>query len=275
MFNVRQMNITLFTDNDLIKLDSIQPDAWPDIRPSFLYYIQKRFCIPVKISLKNRLIGVGAGIFFDKRTAWLAHIIVAPDMRNRGIGFKIVTYLTGELAQLGCKSISLIATDSGYPVYKKAGFVRQAKYLFFKKETDKKKCFPCLPETFQPVLSDHKPDILKLDRQVSGENREKLLSGCMKNGWVVMEKGGIQGVYLPDLGEGLIIAENDPAGLALMRYKYTRKRTAVLPENNTAGVAFLEENGFVLFETARRMILGNPFVWYPEKIYSRIAGNVG
>ena len=69
----------------------------------------------------NKIVGLGNSIIF-KNTAWLAHIIVGTDYRNRGVGFQIVDRLLTELRDKSIDSVLLIATEPGEPVYKKAGF---------------------------------------------------------------------------------------------------------------------------------------------------------
>jgi len=81
---------------------------------------------------------------------------------------------------------------------------------------------------------------------------------------------------LPKLKQGPIFADTEEAGVALMEVKYAKVDNAVLPSENTTGIQFLQQNGFV--KTARkgtRMILGKDFSWEPTKIYSRIGGNFG
>ncbi len=74
-------------------------------------------------------------------TAWLAHIIVDPEYRKRGIGSLIVCQLLDFLKNSGCETVSLIATELGYSVYKKAGFVEQTEYAFFEREESGKRVF--------------------------------------------------------------------------------------------------------------------------------------
>ena len=89
------------------------------------------------------------------------------------------------------------------------------------------------------------------------------------------DNGTVSGFYLPDLGEGLVIAENDQAGFELMRVRLSRSNKATVPAPNTAGIAFLEQLGFREVRRSTRMVLGAPYSWKPERIYSRIAGNLG
>ena len=59
--------------------------------------------------------------------------------------------------------------------------------------------------------------IMKLDREVSGENREKLLVSYISNALVYLDRNTVKGYYIPGLGEGLIIADTVKAGMELMK----------------------------------------------------------
>lgn len=86
----------------------------------------------------------------------------------------------------------------------------------------------------------------------------------------------INGFYLPDLGEGLIFAENSEAGVELMKVKYAKSDKAVIPSENQVGIDFLKQNGFKQIDTkGKRMILGKDISWKPDCVYSRIGGNYG
>lgn len=262
-----------FVPEDIDTLPLLQPDGWQDIRNEFSGYLEKNFCFPIKAVQKSQMAGVGVLICFGK-TGWLAHIIVDPEKRNSGIGRFIVNQLLDLARQKGCLSISLVATDLGYPVYLKTGFVPQTRYLFFRREKREEVKLQKHPNV-RPAQTEDKAKILKLDRHISGENRLPLISLFLKKAWIFEENGSIQGTYLPALGEGLIIAENDRAGLELMAHKHRGVDTAVLPVDNTAGIMFLENHGFKQYASAKRMVAGKPFLFYPEKMYSRIAGNLG
>ena len=102
-----------------------------------------------------------------------------------------------------------------------------------------------------------------------------LLNDYLLNTILYVENDKLLGFYVPDLKEGFIFADTTEAGLALMQLKYAMIDKAVLPSENTVGVEFLKKNGFVERRTMTRMILGDGIPWQPEKIFSRIGGNLG
>ena len=72
-------------------------------------------------------------IIFQK-SSWLAHIIVDPDYRSRGIGYRIVEQLLLQVSKHSPETCLLAATDIGKPVYLKAGFRDVGEYTFFERE---------------------------------------------------------------------------------------------------------------------------------------------
>jgi GNAT superfamily N-acetyltransferase len=259
--------------NDLYELAKFQPEGWPDIVPAFKFYIDSEFCKPIKAILKGKIVGLGACILFDD-TAWLAHIIVLPECRNKGIGFEIVDKLVQYIKLKPINSILLIATESGMPVYLKAGFRITSEYQFYKREKPWTK-MQAHGNIF-PYHNKYRRDVLELDRRVSGEDRGHLIQGQLSGAYVCLQQDIVTGLYIPDLGEGPIIADNREAGFEFMKMKYSSVDKAVLPIDNLAGNHFLLQNGFSLTGTkGTRMILGNEVPWFPEKIYSRISGNFG
>lgn len=259
-------------ESDLQSLRELQPGGWPDIVPVYINYLRRPYCTPVKVILEGKIAGIGTAISWGK-TAWLAHVIVAPERRNKGIGSFIVSQLLQILKNSGSETVSLIATEMGYPVYKKAGFTEQTDYVFFERETPLKN--GCQSENILRMPPEDQAELFALDKKVSGEDRSALLAEEAGNCYLYRENGKTLGFYLPGLGEGLIIAENPAAGIELMKFKYSIAIKGALPAENKEGIGFFKENGFHKGEKAKRMIWGKEFSWHPEQIYARIGGNLG
>lgn len=266
------MRIDPLTHTDLPAIRNLQPEGWPDIVPVFDFYIRSAFCDPVKVTLNGHIVGLGASIAYDT-TAWLAHIIVSKNHRNKGIGYELVCEILNRLDRT-METCLLLATPSGQSVYRKAGFREVTPYLFFQREKPWRN-YPVSSHII-PFEASHRKIILKSDREITGENRENILSNYIKNARIYWEDHKVKGYYIPGAGEGPIIADTVDAGLELMKMKYAKADTAVLPADNSEGIAFLEQNGFTLTHTQGiRMIRGKEIHWKPEKIYSRIGGNFG
>jgi N-acetylglutamate synthase-like GNAT family acetyltransferase len=261
------------TYNDLDEIRNLQPPDWSDIIPDFRFYLETKYCHPIKMETDGRIVGVAASIILGN-TAWLAHIIVDINYRRQGIGYALVQELINSQENRSVKSFSLIATELGQPVYAKAGFKVAAEYVFLKRENP----WPDQTVASQvvPFLEAYRSGIYELDREISGENRIVLLKDCLQNSMVYIRNKDVLGFYLPDLKEGLIYADTGEAGLELMKVKFAKIDKAALPSDNMTGISFLKQNGFGITEKkGTRMFLGNEINWQPRKIYSRIGGNLG
>jgi N-acetylglutamate synthase-like GNAT family acetyltransferase len=267
------MNFETVGYNDLNEIRNLQPAGWPDIVPEFEFYIDSKYCHPILTRADTKIVGIGALIIFDK-TCWMAHVIVDEVYRKRGVGYKIVEELLDQLHNYSIDTCLLIATELGKPTYQKVGFRIVSEYYYLNRE----KQWPnfTIPKNVTSFKEDYYSMIICLDKKISGENREALLSEHIKNSTVYIEDNIIKGYYLPGLEEGLILADTIEAGIELMKVKYSKIDKAVIPSENTAGIEFLKQNGFVEIRTkGTRMILGKDIDWKPEKIFSRIGGNFG
>ncbi len=266
------MKIEPFEQADLSLICSLQPPGWHDIVPSFAFYVPSPICRPVKVTLDDEIIGIGTGISHGK-TGWLAHVVVHRDHQRKGVGRSIVDHVVSLLRNSGCKSVSLAATEQGFPLYRKAGFEEQTQYVFLERSV------PAEPVRPQGRVRNYemadRADILSMDREISGEERSRILDDRLAGSYVYEENGAVVGFYLPDLGEGLILANNVEAGIALMEVRLSHVKTAVLPVDNRDGIQFFTDADFRETRRATRMVLGDRYSWKPDCMYNRIAGNLG
>lgn len=257
---------------DIQKLSELQPEGWDDVRPHFSFYINSPFCEPVKITDGGKIAGIGTYIR-HRTTAWLAHIIVHKEHRNKGYGFQITNTLLQRLKKFRIRTIYLIATELGYPVYLKAGFKLESEYVHFKGE-----CLSSdihLSPSIIPFDIRYREDILKLDRTVSGEYRERIITENIGTSHIFLKRDKVKGVYFPAFKDGLIIASNEEAGTELMKLRMTQKDTAGFPAENISALNFLIENGFTRIQNSKRMIYGKHRKWKPGSLYNRISGGLG
>lgn len=268
------MKIQLFTEKDLPCLDDLKPEGWGDIKSPHEYYLSKSFCRTVKIEINGRPVGIGTTIK-HRHSAWLAHIIVHEKYRGQGIGGQIVSDSISFLQEdPHIRTVSLIATDQGYPVYKKAGFIEQTRYFFYEKQSGVEIVDP-QSSCFIPFENYMESEILQMDMMVSGENRQRVIQDKLPGTIVYMNNNRIEGFYIPHFGDGLIIAENESAGIELLKLKISNSDRVVIPRLNKAARNFLIESGFKETIKARRMIYGPAFTWKPECLFSRIGGKLG
>ena len=266
------MPIEALTHSDLELLHELRPPDWNPLAPVFDFYLRSDFCFPIKYTERGAIAGIGATII-HQHTAWLAHIIVHNDHRNKGIGGILTKALIDQANKPGIQTILLLATSLGEPVYRKHGFVKEMDYLFFK--TDQGVAWNH-NDTISPFEERFTHDLIQLDKNVSGEDRSKLITPHFKDAKLVVDKNIVHGYYLPTLGDGPLVARNKEAGSALLNLKLAQGiKKAALPETNHDGIDILTTFGLKEFLKGTRMYLGKPLPWQPEKVYNRIGGNFG
>lgn len=266
------MDIQKLEHSDINFISDLLPIGWEGVIPTIDSYTITNFCFPIKLSIDKKIVGIGTTIIHDG-TAWLAHIIVHADYRNQSIGKIITQTLVDNSYSKGCETIYLLATELGEPVYKKIGFETETEYIYFKREGTNNSIENT--KNILPFNNDFKNQILNLDKQVSGEDRILLLEQYLSDGFVYLQDNETQGFYLPNLGDGLIIATTNSAGQELMKLRLKSKDFASFPIDNSSATELMRQNNFNEIRTEKRMRLGKKRNWQPKNIYNRIGGNLG
>ena len=257
--------------NETHVLSTLQPDGWVNIVPIFDFYTKSTFCFPVKVIVDSEYAGIGA-IIIHKEVAWLAHIIVHPDFRCRGIGLKIVQSLVKIAKENHCSTIYLIATELGEPIYKKVGFIIETEYLVYKNIT---KTEWTVSRNIHQYKKRYRTHFVAFDRKISGEDRIIHVEEYLKNGFVFHHEENVEGYYLPSLGEGLIMAETETSGIELLKLYLQHNNRVVFSRENLVAQKFLQEVGFGEVKPIKRMRVGEERKVRFANIYNRIGGNIG
>jgi GNAT superfamily N-acetyltransferase len=292
---------------DLYLLPSLQPEGWGNILPAHEIYLKSSCCFPLKFTDDNKLVGIGT-IIIHHDSAWLAHIIVHPGLRKKGIGQLITKTLMDAAFSKHCDLLTLIATDLGEPVYSKLGFETDTEYVFVQERgytdakpgpTLKQPGNPELPVNLnqsdnlnQPLniplpgnftqpgyIMPYQPsllaELLALDKYISGEDRTVYLLDHLDQGMLYFNNDVLEGFYLPAAGEGMISAITATAGIALMDLRIKTKDVFIFPVGNIVARQYFERQNLSPFRTEKRMVFGKRRNWHSEHIYNRIGGNLG
>ncbi len=257
---------------DIDRLKELQPETWTDIRPYFYYYNGSEYCQPLKITENGKIMAVGTTIQ-HKDSAWLAHIIVHPDHRNKGLGREIASALIKDLDPERFKTIYLDATDMGYPVYKKLGFEVEAEYIHLSGKH--KDLYLADPASVIPYHPKYKDDLLAIDRLVSAEDRVRVLENHLPSAILYVSADKLLGAYFPFLLDGFVLALTVESGTELMKLRMRSKYNARFPIVNKACTDFLVSNGYEVTGSSKRMILGEKRDWNGKGIFHRISGGLG
>ena len=260
----------LFSDID--SLNELQPPDWEDMLPHIRYYINSSHCDPIKIISGKKIAGIGTTLK-HRDTAWLAHIIVHPEFRNKGLGKMITDALVKSIDRRKFKTIYLIATELGYPVYLRSGFELEAEYADFDIEPGRNNFK--ISGNIIPFEEKYKTQILELDLLTMGENREIRLNEHFQSCFVFYSKNKVKGAYFPKFGDGLIIAGSEEAGVELMKLRIQEKNYAIFPKDNKVAFEFYSRGNFKFDKYQKRMRLGKKRIWHPENLYNRVSGQIG
>jgi hypothetical protein len=168
--------------------------------------------------------------------------------------------------------VYLDATELGHPVYLKAGFVAEGIYTHWRG-----KKLPAAPNSpqIQAFRETFREAVYQLDQRSSGEHRQAMLEPGLASAHIWVEEGHLQGVYFPDLGDGLIVAQKKQAGLDLMRLRLQQWDFACLSNINQEATRFLLQADFQRTHTSHRMRWGKARPWQAMNFYNRLSGRLG
>ncbi|MDX1940593.1 MAG: GNAT family N-acetyltransferase [Saprospiraceae bacterium] len=267
-------SIALLELADIELLQLLQPAEWNDVRPVFRSHLGQPYFHAIKVMLDAELAGV-AELFLNGDSAWLGNIIVRSDLQRKGIGKYMTEYLI-QIAQNQDKKLQfLLATQEGKGLYAKLGFECESEYHFLRKAPN------IVSMGFADeriVLNNHQcnQQILALDALATGEDRSAILQRFLFEAWVFKIADEAEGFYIPRLGDGVIIAKNEVAGLSLLQFRAQHDHNmVVIPQENFPAYNFLQQQGYEMYRRAALMRLGPMKAWNPHMIYSRIGGYLG
>jgi len=237
---------------------------------------------PLVAERAGEIVGTGVGSAHGS-VGWVGTIFVEPARRGSGLGRAVTRAVIDELEARGCRTLVLIATSMGRPVYEREGFVvldEQVRFSIDGLPADDGPPDPLV----RPFASSDFDAIAALDRFATGEDRRAVLSSLLspESTWVAVDPAGEVRGYLgraPWRGGGLIAPD---AGDALRLLEMRRRSTGVsgkagagLLGSNVAGRARLRAAGWHEESSGVRMIRGEPLEWHPEAIWGQFNGALG
>lgn len=259
---------------------AILRDDWGDRRTWFEFTLVQDTCHPIVAELDDRIVGTGVGIR-SGRAGWIGTIWVAADLRGHGLGRALTEAVISSLHDGGVRTLLLVSTEAGRPLYERMGFEVQTWYQILEAagtaDTDP-----------GPGVRAFRPSDLRamtrLDREATGEDRASIVrrfasatttrvatdvAGAVR-GYVIRAPWGGGATIAPDADDAIRIltarrAAAGPSG---------RVRVGLLQENE-AGLARLAEEGLRPIWSAPRMIRGEPIAWHPDWIWGQFNHAIG
>lgn len=261
-------------------VDAILRDDWGDRRSWFEFAVSQPECAPVVAEVDGAIVGTGVGTA-NGAVGWVGTIWVASDRRGAGLGRVLTRAVIDGLEAAGCRTLLLVATDAGLPLYEWMGFAIQTRYRIL--EAPGVDAMGAGDPGVRPFEPGDLDAIVALDRAATGEDRAHAIrrfAGPTTTKVLAVE-GAIRGfVIRAPWGGGATIAETPADAMAILdarcRAAGPGGRVRVgLVEDNAAGLAALDAAGLVPIWSAPRLIRGEPLDWHPDRIWGQFNHALG
>jgi predicted N-acetyltransferase YhbS len=253
---------------------------WGDRRAYLEFVTGHAETHPFVADADGAIVGTGV-VSLHGPVAWIGTIWVDPAFRGRGIGLAL-TAATIETAQdAGCRTLVLVATDAGRPMYERLGFEVQTWYRTLEA--------PGLDgEAVDPRLRPYRPwdlaRMIALDAAATGEDRAHLLRAfaAPETTRVLRHPDGTLGGFVvrAPWGGGATIAPSLDDAAAILHARRVasgpgkRVRAGLIAENE-AGLDRLAAMGWTEAWRAPRLIRGDPLHWQPGAIWGQFNHALG
>jgi GNAT superfamily N-acetyltransferase len=263
-------------------VDAILADDWGDRRSWFDFALTSSACQPfVAEDIEGRIVGTGVTTI-NGRVGWIGTIWVAPSFRGQGLG-RALTQMTIDTAEAaGCRTLLLVATERGRPLYESMGFEVQTWYRTMEapglEANDVEDAAGV--RTFEP---DDLDAITALDAAATGEDRRVVIADLAQpDGARVLDRdGSVHGfVIRAPWGGGATVASSVDDAMAILRVRRIasgpgrRVRCGIVLDNE-AGAHALEAGGWTEAWRAPRLIRGEPLRWQPERLWGQFNHAMG
>jgi GNAT superfamily N-acetyltransferase len=255
---------------------------WGERLVFFDWAIGQPTVVPLVADRDGEVVGTGVGSVHGS-VGWVGTIFVEPARRGSGLGRAVTRAVIDELEARGCRTLVLIATSMGRPVYERVGFDVLDDQVRFSIDGLPADAGPPDP-LVRPYATGDFEAVATLDRFATGEDRRAVLASLLapSSTWVADAPDGAVRGYLaraPWRGGALIAPDPDDAlRLLEMRRRSTGvsgKAGAGLLGCNQVGRERLRAAGWHEEGSGVRMIRGEPLDWHPEAIWGQFNGALG
>jgi len=201
--------------------------GWPGKERQFAFFVRHPDGHAVVARLEEEVVGAACGFAHGGarggaggRSGWLGLIFVSDERRGLGLGTALTRAVVERLKGAGCRTLLLVATEIGLPLYKRLGFEVETTYHGF----EARGLAHAPPgEGLRTASSKDLPAVLALDRRATGEDRSRLLEAFPAAWLQTGREGELRGYHLPvPWGGGPTVARDAEAGLALLEHQRRR-----------------------------------------------------
>jgi GNAT superfamily N-acetyltransferase len=212
---------------------------------------------------------------------WIGTVWVDPAWRRRGIGLALTRATIDEAEAAGCRTLVLVATEAGRPLYERLGFEVQTWYRNFQVDGLDG---DVADAGVRPFRAGDLEAMAALDAASTGEDRAHLLRAfAAPDSARVLERadGSLGGfVVRAPWGGGATIAPRIEDAETILNARRVasgpggRVRAGLLAENET-GIDRLVALGWAETWQAPRLVRGEPLAWDPLAIWGQFNHALG
>jgi predicted N-acetyltransferase YhbS len=262
---------------------AILADDFGDRRAWFDFTLTSPACHTLVAEADGEIVGTGVATV-NGPIAWVGTIWVRRTHRRRGLGTALTEAVADAAAAAGARTLVLVATDRGRPLYERMGFEVQTWYRTLEAPGTGAGTAPGDGGVVRPFAKADLPRIVALDRVATGEDRETVLTAlATPDGTRVLDDGerGVVGfVARAQWGGGATVAPHVDDALTILEARRRasspdkRVRCGILLENE-AGADALERAGWHEAWRAPRLVRGAPMTWQPEHLWGQFNHAMG
>jgi GNAT superfamily N-acetyltransferase len=232
--------------------------------------------------IEGRVAGTVTTVIYEGRFAWIGMVLVDPVVRGRGIGTAL---MDRALEALGDLPARLDATPKGYPIYRRLGFVEEARFSRWTREAGTRDAGGAprgdaarrAQAGVRPMRHSDLDEVAASDRAVFGADRGQLLAWAFSSAptlaWVSEDASGIRGYAFGRRGHhwwqaGPVVADDVATGAALVTADIAGNAATPLVVDAAAavpgwtellaGAGFVEQRPFIRMRRGAVAIQGQP-----------------
>lgn len=246
--------------------------AWTIDQPTITAFVAER---------DGEIVGTGVASAHGP-VGWVGVIFVAPEARRGGLGRRITRAVCDHLQAGGCRTLVLIASPMGRPIYEREGFRVLDHQVRFTIDGLPAEAPP--DPRLRPFRASDLDAVAALDRSATGEDRSPILRAILGPELTTValgRSGEVVGFHAraPWRGGAVIAPDPDDA----LRLLEGRRRATGISGRAGAGVLASNEAGRARLRAAGwqeelggvRMIRGEPLDWHPNAIWGQFNGALG
>jgi predicted N-acetyltransferase YhbS len=258
---------------------AILRENWGDRRVNLQFVARHPEARPFVADAEGELVGTGV-LCVNGRVGWIGTVWVEPAWRRRGIARALTQATLDAADEAGCRTLVLVATEEGRPLYEQLGFEVQTWYRILEIAGTHGPPDPAV----RPFAPGDLDAMAALDRAATGEDRAHLIRAfAAPDTTRILERpdGSLGGfVIRAPWGGGATIAPRLEDAVTILHARRVaagagKPVRAGLLEENVAGIERLAAEGWTDSWSAPRLVRGEPLDWDPTAIWGQFNHAVG